>query len=55
MYDRVLNTVLEGVLQDGPQEELAIAPVVEKLTTTWQKYHQNKLAVSSTTDIFLKN
>ena len=41
MYDWVLNTHLEGFLQDAPREELAIPPVVESLTaTTWQKYHQ---------------
>ena len=41
MYDWVLNTPLEGFVQDGPQEELAIAPVDECLTTTaWQNYHQ---------------
>ena len=52
----VLNTPLEGFVQGAPREKLAIAPVVESLTTTtWQKYHQNKLAVSSTTDILLKN
>ena len=34
MYDWVLNTSLEGFAQDAPQEKLAIAPVVESLTTT---------------------
>ena len=32
--DWVLNTPLEGFVQDAPREELAIAPVVESLTTT---------------------
>ena len=35
------NTPLEGFAKDAPQEELAIAPVLECLTTTaWHKYHQ---------------
>ena len=56
MYDWVLNTPLEGFVQDAPREQLAIAPVVESLTTTsWQKHHQDKLCVSSTTDTLLKN
>ena len=39
MYDWVLNTPLEGFVQYAPREELAIAPVVECLTTTaWQNY-----------------
>ena len=33
MYDWVLNTPLEGFVQDAPREELAIAPVLESLTT----------------------
>ena len=38
MYDWVLNMSLESFVQDAPQEELAIAPLVECLTTTaWQK------------------
>ena len=54
--DWVLNTPLEGVIHDAPREKLAIVPVVESLTTTtWQKYNENKLAVSSTTDTLLKN
>ena len=41
MYGRILNTVLEGFVQDHPQEELAVAPVIECLTATgWQNYHQ---------------
>ena len=41
MYGWVLNTSLEGFAQDAPQEELAITPVAECLTTTTrQKYHQ---------------
>ena len=40
MYDWVLNTPLEGFVQDAPRKELAITPVLESLiTTTWQKYH----------------
>ena len=32
---------LDGFVQDVPQEELAIAPVVECVTTTaWQNYLQ---------------
>ena len=39
-----------------PREELAIPHVVESLTTTtWRKYHQNKIAVTITTDTLLKN
>ena len=54
MYEWILNTPLEGFVQDAAREELAIAPVVESLTTTtWQKYHQIKLAVRSTTDTLL--
>ena len=34
MYDWVLNTPLEGFVQNALREELAIAPVVEILTTT---------------------
>ena len=34
MYDWVLNTPLEGFVHDAPREELAIAPVLESLTTT---------------------
>ena len=56
MYDCVLNTPLAGFAQDPPRVELTITPVVESLTTTtWQKCHQNKLAVRSTTDTLLKN
>ena len=41
MYRRVLDTPLEGFLQDVPREELDTAPVVECLTATaWQNYHQ---------------
>ena len=41
MYDWVLDTPLEGFVQDALREELAIAPAVECLTTTgWQNYHQ---------------
>ena len=41
MYDLILNTPLEGFVQDAPQEELATTPVVECLTATaWQNYHQ---------------
>ena len=41
MYDWVLNTPLEGFVQDALREELAIAPAVECLTATaWQNYHQ---------------
>ena len=41
MNNWVLNTPLEGFVQDAPREELAIAPVLECLTTTtWQKYQQ---------------
>ena len=56
MYEWILNTPLEDFVQDAPREELAVAPVVESLTTTtWQKYHQIKLAVSSSTDTLFKN
>ena len=34
MYDWVLNAPLEGFIQDASREKLAIAPVVECLTTT---------------------
>ena len=34
MYDWVINTPLEGFVQDHPREELAIASVVECLTAT---------------------
>ena len=34
MYGWVLNTPLEGFVQDAPREEPAVAPVVESLTTT---------------------
>ena len=35
MYDWVLNTLLEGLVQDTPREKLlAIDSVVESLTTT---------------------
>ena len=30
----ILNTPVEGFVQDAPREELSIAPVVEFLTTT---------------------
>ena len=41
MYDRILNKLLDGFVQDAPREELAIAPVTECSTTTgWQNYHQ---------------
>ena len=40
MYDWVLNTPLEGFVQDVQREELATAPVVECLTATAsQNYH----------------
>ena len=56
MYDWVLNTVSEGFVQDVPREELAIVPVCRKFNkTTWQKCHQNKVAVSNTTDTLRKN
>ena len=54
MYDWVLNTPLEGFVQDAPREELAIALVVECFTTV-SKSTTNKLAVSSTTDTLLEN
>ena len=39
--DWVLDTPLEGFVQDAPREELDIAPVVECLTATaWQNYHR---------------
>ena len=42
MYDWVLTTPLEGFVKDAPREDLAIAHVVECLTTTgWQYYHQS--------------
>ena len=41
MYDWVINMPLDGFVQYSPLEELAIAPVVECLTTSgWQNYHQ---------------
>ena len=41
IYDCVLNTPLEGFVQDVPREQLSIAPVVDCLrTTAWQIYHQ---------------
>ena len=41
MYDWVLNTPLEGFVQDAAREELAIALLLECLTATaWQNYHQ---------------
>ena len=41
MYGRILNTLLEGFVQDDPREELAVARVIECLTATgWQNYHQ---------------
>ena len=41
MYDWVLDTPLEGFVQDTPREELDTAPVVECLTVTAQQnYHQ---------------
>ena len=52
MYDWVLDTPLDGFVQDAPQEEIDTAPVVESLTgTTWFTI---ELAVSSTTDIVLQ-
>ena len=53
MYGWVLNTSLEGFAQDAPQEELAITPVAECLTTT-TKSITNKFAVSRPLTIFLK-
>ena len=39
--DWVLDTPLEGFLQDASREKLVNAPVVECLTATaWQNYHQ---------------
>ena len=41
MYDWILNTPLKGFVQDAAQEELAIASVVECLTSSVrQNYHQ---------------
>ena len=41
MYDWVLDTPLEGFVQDAPREELDTVLVVECLTATaWQNYHQ---------------
>ena len=41
MYDWVLNTPLEGFVQDAPSKELVIGPVDECLTTTFcENYHQ---------------
>ena len=54
MYDWVLNTPLGGFRQDDQREELAIAPVVECLQATAYIYITIKLAVSRTTDTFLK-
>ena len=54
MYDWVLNPPLEGFLKDAPQEEVAIAPVVECLKQLPGKTITNKLAVSSITDTLLK-
>ena len=48
MYDWVLNTLLEGFVQDATRKELAIGPAVECCINI-------KLALSSTTDILLKN
>ena len=48
MYDWVLNTPLEGFVQDVTRKELAIGPVVEGCIT-------NKLASNSTTNILRKN
>ena len=42
MFEWVLNTPLDGFVQNAPRKELAITI-------------SNKLAVSSTTDILLKN
>ena len=42
MFEWVLNTPLDGFVQHAPRKELAITI-------------SNKLAVSSTTDILLKN
>ena len=40
MHNWVLNTPLEGFVQDAPRKELAIAPVVEYLTTSpWENCH----------------
>ena len=43
MYDWVLNTPLEGFVQDAPREKLGTAPLATfaPLTVTaWQNYHQ---------------
>ena len=41
MHDWVLDTPLEGFMQDAPGEELEAAPVVKCLTAVaWQNYHQ---------------
>ena len=41
MHDWVLDTPLEGFMQDAPGEELKAAPAVKCLTAVaWQKYHQ---------------
>ena len=41
MYDWVIDTPLEGYVQDAPREELGTAPVDECLTAnSWQNYHQ---------------
>ena len=48
MYDWVLNTPLEGTVEDAPRKELVIAPDVECCIT-------NKLALSSARDTSLKN
>ena len=46
---------MKGFIREAPREQLAIPHVVESFTTTTgQKYHQNKLAVSITTDTLLK-
>ena len=37
MYDWVLDTPLEGFVQDAPRQELDTAPAVESLpATAWQ-------------------
>ena len=41
MHEWVLDTPLEGFVQDAPQVELDTSPVVECLTATaWQNYRQ---------------
>ena len=50
----VLSAALKGFGLDAPSEELAIAPVVEYLTTTAWKTITNKLAISSSADTLLK-